>query len=44
MQIKTKELDRFPYLGLKNLYSFNESKKYDQVTKLSLSQSKISLN
>ena len=45
MQIKTKELDRFPYLGLKNLYSFNDyQRKYDQVTKLSLSQSKISLN
>ncbi len=45
MQIKTNELDRFPYLGLKKLYSFNKRhNKYDEVTKLSLNQSKISLN
>ena len=45
IKIKTKELDRFPYLGLKKLHSFNKhQKKFNEVVELSLSQSKIYLN
>ncbi len=45
VKIKTKELDRFPYLGLKKLHSFNKhQKKFNEVVELSLSQSKIYLN
>ena len=44
LNIRTNELKRFPYLGLKKLYSFDSRKDYKSINSLSLEQSKISLN
>ena len=45
LKFTTKELDRFPYIGLKKLYSTNDTqKKYQFVNELAINQSHILLN